>query len=112
MAPLLVIPAGAGIHGATNVVKNLCRFQPDGYQSHPGWSVEHMFSSPPLENNLKFLVSPWNVIDSKGQEMRKMGQMRIPWNVYENKQLNLNLGMSLINKEVRLFLNWGLSLCG
>jgi len=36
--------------------------------------------------------------------MRKMGQMRIPWNVYENKQLNLIYpGMLLINKAVSRF---------
>ena len=27
----------------------------------------------------------WNVIDSKGLKMRKMGRMRIPRNVIENK---------------------------
>ena len=33
----------------------------------------------------KFLGLPWNVIENKGREMRKMRQMRHAWNVYENK---------------------------
>jgi hypothetical protein len=36
--------------------------------------------------------------------MRKMGQTRLPWNVYENKQVNLIYpGMLLINKVVKPF---------
>ena len=47
----------------------------------------------------KFFGVPWNVIDDKGPEMRKMGQMRIPWNVIENNQLSLIYpGMLLKNK--------------
>ena len=45
-----------------------------------------------------FFALSWNVVDNKGPKMRKMGQMRIPWNVYENTQLNLTYpGMLLIN---------------
>jgi hypothetical protein len=36
--------------------------------------------------------------------MRKMGQMRLTWNVYENKRVNLLYpGMLLINILVSLF---------
>ncbi len=34
---------------------------------------------------VKFFHLPWNVIDNKGPKMRKMGQMRLPRNVFENR---------------------------
>ena len=44
--------------------------------------------TPPHKNfkkSIKIFRVPRNVIDNKGQKMRKMGQMRIPRNVYQNK---------------------------
>jgi hypothetical protein len=38
-----------------------------------------------LRNPFKFFCAIWNVVENKGPKMRKMRQMRIPWNVYENK---------------------------
>jgi hypothetical protein len=51
-----------------------------------------------------FFGVPWNVVDNKGPKLRKMGQMRLPWNVYENTAFNLIYpGMLLINMAVSSF---------
>ena len=60
---------------------------------------------PPFPHkNFNFFSLSWNVIDNKGSKMRKMGQMRLPWNVFENKKLNLIYpGILLINIVVGSF---------
>ena len=58
---------------------------------------------PAAQIFLKIFRVPRNVVDNKGQEMRKMGQMRIPRNVYENTSTyNFYPGMLLINKVVKM----------
>ena len=56
------------------------------------WSIAHRRSGsiPPAQNFYKIFCLSWNVIDNKGPKLRKMGQMRLPWNVYENRQLSPN----------------------
>ena len=52
----------------------------------PLWTAESLAGilAAPQKKEESFGAS-WNVVDNKGPKMRKMGQMRLPWNVYENK---------------------------
>ena len=69
------IESGAEVDG---LARSCCRRR----LSQPG------LVTPAEGKNLIFFGLSWNVIDNKGPKMRRMGQMRLPWNVYENKTLN------------------------